>query len=147
MKWLTRWGEEILAVLLCSAALLFAGYSWGARHQADTDRDRITQAESKVNTSADDAKAARQALAEVQTKLDAQKRDLQAARLIAQAALDARDATQAQLDKLTTQRETALRKAARETPDCADLARLPVCPAVADKLFGMAPDDPASGGH
>jgi len=146
MKWLTKWGEEILVILLFAAALLLVGYSRGSQHQADTDRDRITQAESKVNTSADDARAARQALAEVQAKLDAQKRDLQVARFIAQAALDARDATQAQLDKLTTQRETALRKAAREIPDCADLARLPVCPAVADKLFGIAPAYPAGGG-
>lgn len=144
-----KWAEEVLGYLLCAAALLGLGYAFGSQHQANADRDRIVQAESKVTSAAADTRSAQAAVTEVQARLDAQKRDLQTARFIAKAALDARDALQLQLDKQTTARETALRKSARESPDCADLRRLPICPAVAEQLFGAAPAAAASaaGGH
>ncbi|MEI7036454.1 hypothetical protein [Fulvimonas yonginensis] len=139
MKW-----SEGFALLLCCAALLVLGFGLGSQHQAGKDSARIVQAESKVASAAEDTRAARATVADVQARLDQQKRDLQTARFIANAALDARDALQKHLDDMTAQRTAEAEKAARESPDCADLRRLPICPAVAEQLFGAAPAAAAS---
>lgn len=132
----------LLAVGLAGVGI---GYGWGVAHEARASADRVTKAESKVTNANGDRDAAVNALTEVRLRLDKQKTDLATARLFAQAALDARDTTQVQLSKVISQRDAVLRKAAHESPDCADLATLPVCPAVAERLWGLTPN-PSSGG-
>lgn len=144
-------GKLIAAV----AALLIAvatgataiGYGWGVAHEARASADRITKAESKVTNANGDRDAALSALTEVRLKLDQQKQDLQNARFVAQAALDARDALQTKLATATRTRTAATQKAAHESPACADLVRLPVCPVVAQRLWGIEANQPAGRPH
>lgn len=133
-----------IAAMLLLAGVAVGGYMAGVAHEAGTCSAELVAAKSGVKTAQDDARAARDALAEVQRKLDQQRDDMDRARQAAAIALDQRDAVQQQIATLTRQREAALRKTAHETPACQDLARLPICPAVAVRLFG--PSDDASGG-
>jgi hypothetical protein len=143
------------AKLLADVALLLAvatgaaaiGYGWGVAHEVRDSAVRITKAESKVANANGDRDAALHALTEVRLKLDKQKQDLENARYLAQAALDARDALQTQLTTATRTRTAATQKAAHESPACADLVRLPVCPVVAQRLWGIQANEPAGRPH
>jgi len=81
-------------------------------------------------------------LDDVRKQLKQRNADLDAQRNLTKAALDQRDALQTKLDKAGQQRLTTTTRIAYETPDCADLARIPVCPALAQRLWGDARDDP-----
>lgn len=139
-KMLAAFAALLLAVASGAAAI---GYGWGVAHEARASAERITKAESKVANANGDRDAAVHALTEVRVKLDKQKQDLENARFIAQAALDARDALQLRLTTATRARTAATQKAAHESPACADLARLPVCPVAAQRLWGITPNQPA----
>lgn len=140
---------------LVAAALVF-GLLWLGHSRGYTDGVAATHkaAQKQVDTANGDRDlaiaerdATNQTLANVQRSLDAQKRQLQVANFFADAAMDDRAGLQRSVAALTQQRDTALRKAAHESPDCADLARLPVCPAVAERLWGQAAGTPAHARH
>lgn len=135
----------IIGSLLLLLAVGGVGYGLGVAHEARANAEAIGAAKGKQESASSDAKAARDALADVQQRLGQQKADLEQARQIAAIALDQRDVAQQQLADLTKKRTDALRTAARESPDCADLAHLPICPAVAERLFGPPGDPPSSG--
>ncbi len=90
--------------------------------------------------------ATRQTLDNVQRLLTAQRRELQIARYFADASMAEAATLRKKLAAATAIRVTTLRKAAHDSPACADLARLPVCPAVAERLWG-APAGEADARH
>ncbi len=79
-------------------------------------------------------------LSDLQTRHEAALRE-------ATAALDARDADIARLTADAARRADAIRETVHATPDCADLARVPVCAAVADRLWPPAAAAAAAAAH
>lgn len=141
-----------LLVLLALAAAL----EWHGHHRGYDDGVAATKKAALVlvdraNGDRDQAIAERDAsaltLANVQRSLQAQKARLELADFFAQAAMDERAGLQHALAKAVTARDIALRKAAHDSPDCADLAHLPVCPAVAERLWGTAAGAQADARH
>lgn len=119
----------VLTVLLLCAAI--GGYAF----RSDRTQAAITAAQS-------DTAVCQAALDSKQTALDrvgkslADLRDRHATALAdATAALDARDADIAALQAAAAHRTTTIRENAHADADCASLARLPVCAAVAGQLW------------
>jgi len=131
----------VLLALLALAGTL----EWHGHHRGYDDGVAATQktADKKVKSAQDDATLARterdaatQSLANVQRLLAQQKTELALARTFADAALADRNRLQKQLDHATAHRKTAIEEAAHAQADCSDLVHLPVCPAVAERLWG-----------
>ncbi|MGO4699821.1 hypothetical protein [Dyella sp. 2RAB6] len=139
-------GAVIIGVAIFTCSVALAGFGLGVAYESRVSATAIGKAKGEATNANGDAKAARDALTDVQRRLQQQKADLDHARQIASLALQQRDAALNDLSKLTQQRSEALRTAARESPECADLRHLPICPAVADRLFSPA-NDPPSGSH
>lgn len=123
------------------------GYDSGVQATQKDAQKKVDKANGDRDVAIADREAAEQTLATVQRKLKVQGDALDLANFFAQAALDERDGLQHKLDAANAARDTALRKAAHDSPDCADLAHLPVCPAVADRLWPKAAGDPADARH
>lgn len=109
---------------------------------------KVTAAQKAQSLAEGQARNSDTALAQIKDRLAAQKEEADHLRHIAEAALDQRDATRDQLAKLTKQRIAAVEKLAHESPDCRALDHLPVCPAIAERLFraGRTPGATALGG-
>lgn len=146
---------KYLGGLLALAALAL-GLLWAGHHRGYDDGVAATQKAAQKQIDAADADrtlaiaerdATTQTLDNVQRMLDAKKRELQVANFFADAAIAERAGLQRSLAAMTHQRDIALRKAAHDSPDCADLARLPVCPAVAERLWGKTDGAPADARH
>lgn len=141
----------VLALAVAVVGLEWHGHSRGydagvaATHKAA--QRKVDAATGKRDQAIAERDAARQSLANVQRTLDAQKSRLQMANYFADAAMAETATLRKQLSAATAARATALRKAAHDSPDCADLARLPVCPAVAERLWPKAAGDPAGVRH
>lgn len=142
----------VIALVLIAAA---AGLEWHGHRRgyasgvADTQKaaqKKVDKADADAALARADRDAAQQSLDNVKRSLASQKARLELANTFADAALDARAALLKRLAAAVAARDAALRKAAHDSPDCADLARLPVCPAVAQRLWPAA-RDPAGKGH
>lgn len=132
---MNRWKSLVLICLLF--ALVFAlGAGFGFVAESQRAANAIAAARSDTAVCASAAEAQTAALDELQAKLQAQAKQLDAVRAVAQMALDARDALQKKLEKQARERAYAVTRAAHANPECADLAHLPVCPAVAERLWG-----------
>ncbi|AGG89910.1 hypothetical protein [Rhodanobacter denitrificans] len=141
----------LLALLALAVALEWHGHSRGyddgvAATQKSAQK-QVDQANGDRNLAIAERDATAQTLANVQRLLDAKKRELQIANYFADAAMTERAGLQRKLAAAQQAREDTLRKAAHESPDCADLARLPVCPAVAERLWGKTAGAPADARH
>jgi hypothetical protein len=141
-----------LLVLLALAVVLechghYRGYAAGVAATQKAAQKQVDQANGDRDFAIAERDATAQTLANVQRLLDAKKRELQIANYFADAAMAERAGLQHKLAAAQQAREDALRKAAHESPDCADLARLPVCPAVAERLWGKAAGAPADARH
>lgn len=125
------------------------GY-FGADALADAKRDAAT-AEGQLTTCRGAASTQQAALDRVQQLAADRLQELQALRTGMSAALDARDAALTQIQQQTQARERAVQQVTHESSDCQQLAVLPVCPAVARRLWGEVArtDTPAtySGAH
>lgn len=145
----------ILAALLALGGLVgtlagvgyHRGYLAGAAAtRADADRKvdaaHATAREAQAATLA--AAQERDALQDAQARLRQQLLDAQAA---AVAAVADRARAHQHIDRLTAQRQALAKEAAHAQPDCAPLEHLPVCAAVAERLWGDAADAAASPGH
>ncbi|URX63268.1 hypothetical protein KR767_04145 [Luteibacter anthropi] len=123
------------------------GYAAGvADTRADADK-QIGDAHTERDRYLGERNVANRALVEVKQSLQTQRNQLNALRDMARAALDARDTMQQQLDVLTAKHKADLTKAAHDDPQCADLARLPVCPTVARRLWGNPQGNQGAAGH
>ena len=140
-----------LAVVAMALALFWfghnGGYHDGVAATQKAAQQQVDQANGDRNFAIAERDATAQTLANVQRSLDAKKRELQVANYFADAAMAERAGLQRALAQATRERDNALRKAAHDSPDCADLAHLPVCPAVAERLWGKAAGAPADARH
>lgn len=139
----------LAALLLIGAALEWHGYGRGydggvAATQEAADK-RVAQAQERERQATAERDATNQTLAAVRLALRENMRQLQIANFYADAAIAERAGLQQKLTAATAALKTALRKAAHDSPDCTDLARLPVCPVVAERLWGMSPHPAAAG--
>lgn len=141
----------LLAVLAVAAALEWhghrRGYDAGVAATQQAAQKQVHEASIARNEAVADRDALAQTLAGVRQSMDRQKRALQVANFFADAAIAESVTLRKQLDAATAARELALRKTAHATPECADLARLPVCPAVAERLWGTAAGAPTDASH
>lgn len=114
------------------------GVAWQARHQSTDLATTRTDLQTCKGTASDQAIA----IGSFQQRAKDDAAHLAALRVLASTALDQRDALATALDKQTAARETAAKKVTHETLDCQPLAAMPVCAALADRLWGevAAPD-------
>jgi hypothetical protein len=138
--------KDKLAILLVILLLFATGFGFGYAAGRGHDQDKMTQVATDKGGAESDARAASATLSEIRHRLDAQGVELAAAQKAAADALSERDALRADLAKRSLQHETDLRNKAHEAPDCASLAQLPICPVVADGLWGKSSGDPTAGG-
>ncbi|MFC5525232.1 hypothetical protein ACFPPA_05695 [Rhodanobacter ginsengisoli] len=141
----------LLALLALAVALEWhghhRGYDDGVAATQKSAQKQIDAANGDRNFAIAERDATAQTLANVQRLLDAKKRELQVANYFADAAMAERAGLQKQLTAATAARDDALRKAAHDSPDCADLAHLPICPAVAERLWGTTAGAQADARH
>lgn len=145
-----RYVYALVALLAVAAALEWhghhRGYDDGVAAATKAADKRIDQADAARQLAIAERNAATETLDNVKRELREQKSRLELARTFADAALAARAALRKKLDAANAARAIDLRKAAHASPDCADLARLPVCPAVSERLWGITPNPAASEG-
>jgi hypothetical protein len=123
---------------ICMAVALLGigaggGVAWQARHQSADLVDARTDLQTCKNT----ASAQELAIGNFRQRAKDDADQLTALRTLADAALGQRDVLADKFQKLTAARENDARKTAHETPDCQPLAAMPVCPAVAERLWGQ----------
>lgn len=134
--------EILVGILLLIAMGAALGYAAGIGH----GRDEIAKAAKAEGTAGADAEAARASLAELQRRFRDQAASYASAQETARKELAARDTAKAMADAKAEAATKELRNRAHAAPACADLARLPVCPVVADGLWGNAADNASTGG-
>lgn len=140
--------EDVGILLIVGAIAFGAGVVRGDSHATQRMNDKVTTAQAAKQQADQQAHAANAALADISNRLALQKAELDALRTATRAALDQRDDAQRALAKLTQQRIRAVENLAHEDPDCRALDRMPLCPAIAHRLFrqGTAADAGAAGG-
>lgn len=132
-----------LKSVLVDAGILFAtltigisiGVGIGTVRSDRTNATKIANANAATLVANGNTARVQGTLNTISQKLNAQADQLKQAQAAAATALAEGAITKTQLSTATTERIAAERKAAHESPDCADLARLPICPAVSDRLF------------
>lgn len=128
---------NLLAWICIAVALVGVGagggVAWQARHQAAD----LVVARTDLQTCKSTASDQELAIGSFRQRAKDDAAQLEALRTLAATALDQRDALADKFKKLIAARETAVRKTAHETPDCQPLAVMPVCPAVAMRLWGQ----------
>jgi hypothetical protein len=141
----------LLIAMVLAFGLVWLGHSRGYDDGAAAVQKAAQKKVDAANADRDVAIAERDTtaltLANVRRSLSAQKQQLELANVFADAAMTDRNRLQRTLTDITKQRDDALRKAAHESPDCAGLAHLPICPAVAERLWRKAADVPADARH
>jgi ABC-type phosphate transport system auxiliary subunit len=108
--------------------------------------ERLRQADARTAMSSAAAQSASAALDAIRQRLDAQRAQLEQALQAAAAALAERDIARRAADRATRQRIATLKEIAHADPDCAVLARLPVCAAVARRVLDGADAAAGTGG-
>ena len=111
------------------------GYDAGVTATQKAADKKVDKANGERDLAIAERDAAQQSLDDVRRTFAAQKKRMEVANFFADAAMAENATLRKQLTAATAARSTALRKAAHDSPDCADLARLPVCPAVAERLW------------
>lgn len=128
------WDVGALAAAL--ALGVGVGYVRGDAHGMAMMNAKVLAAQQAQARAERETTLSKDALAQVQATLAKQQADLQAASARAAQALKDRDALTQRLTAATRQRIDHDRKTLHEN-DCAALARLPVCPQLARRLFGQ----------
>lgn len=128
-----------ILLLLVFGSGLWLGYKWGASVRAN-EVDGLTKANA---TLAGERDAARQAangnagnLVALRNELERSKRELLLQQQLAEKELGTRADRIAALERDAEKRKNILHKEAAANEDCAALRDLPVCAAVADRLWG-----------
>ena len=129
------------AILALAGVLLLVaaggiGYAWRGSH------NQQAVATAQANTAVcDSALAANKAVTDaLRAQLAELRQRHESALAAARDALDMRDAEIQRLNTTAARAAAELRKTANEQSDCAALARLPVCAAIADRLWPVAAD-------
>lgn len=137
---LLAWGGLVVALLGLGVG---AGVSWQARHQSGQLADVQTDLRTCQGTVSDQAIA----IGDFRKRAQDAATQLEALRTLASAALDQRDALARVIAEQAKARGTAATKVTHETPDCRPLAAMPVCPALADRLWGQVAAPDTHAGH
>ncbi|MGN6229170.1 MAG: hypothetical protein ACTHNM_17225 [Dyella sp.] len=139
-------GYALLALALVGGAAEWHGHSRGyaSGYQDATDHDdkRVQDMQGERDLANANRDAANASLNNVRQLLATQRERMQAQAAMFDAVMANRDALQKKLDTYARERQSNVVKVGHEDPQCADLARLPVCPAVAERLWGKAAGDP-----
>ena len=125
-------GLALLALVAVSATV---GYDIGAERSSARAAKEISEAHVSAALSDAQAPAVSGALQDVDQRLQRAKALLQAQEAETAVALLNNTKLQADIVRLTKQQTEDILKVGHEDPDCTDLARLPVCPAVAQRLW------------
>ncbi|MGP1664856.1 MAG: hypothetical protein ACTS5I_02865 [Rhodanobacter sp.] len=125
---LLAWVCMALALLGIGAG---GGVAWQARHQSADLATTRTDLQACKGTASDQAIA----IGNFQQRAKDDAAQLDALRVLASTALNQRDALASALDIQTKAREAAAKKVTHETPDCQQLVVMPVCPALAERLW------------
>lgn len=137
---LLAWAGMALALLGIGAG---GGVAWEAQHQSADLVVANTDLQTCKGTASDQAIA----IGNFQQRAKDDAAQLKALRIVATAALDQRDALAAKLGQLTAARERDAKKVTHETPDCQPLADMPVCAALAGRLWGQVADPDTAADH
>ena len=131
----------IVVGLACGALGLWIGHGWGKSARAD----EVADLQGKLGTVTGERNLARELadgnasqLISLRKTLDNERRTRQAQQQLALEELGKRDARIAALTDAAKRRAETITKKAQADEDCADLRRLPVCAAVAERLWGDA---------
>lgn len=144
-----------LIALACSLGLFGSmylaghhnGYNAGAADtQAAADK-KVDAAKADTRQANAERDATRQTLANVQHALASARTQLAAQHAVVEQALADNTALKARLATRAGQRHQHTVEVGHADPTCADLARLPVCPAVARRLWGPSAVRPAAASH
>lgn len=128
---------------LLIAALFLAGVAGGVAWESGRQNADLIAAKTESATCEDAAASQTQVLAQLQQNNATHLRELQTAQAQARQAIGERDAARQQLSDQAHARQIATIKVSHENAECQSLASLPVCPAVADRLWGKARTDVA----
>ncbi|WP_449423597.1 hypothetical protein [Rhodanobacter lindaniclasticus] len=120
-----------------------AGVSWQARHQSG----QLADVQTDLRTCQGNASNQAIAIGDFRQRAENAAAQLESLRTLASAALDQRDALVRVIETQAKVRETAATKVTHETPDCRALAVMPVCPALADRLWGQVAAPDTHAGH
>jgi predicted negative regulator of RcsB-dependent stress response len=134
---------ESIAVLALVALSGVAGYSY----RGEVDHEAMALASSNVDVCKSTAEAKAAAVTLLQAKFDDLSTRHEKALADAESAMDVRDQEIERLSTIAVARATTLRKASHDDADCAQLADLALCPAVADQLWPMAPQGARAAPH
>ena len=126
-------GAGVAIALLLFIVGAGGGVVWAQRNSAAA----IAQAVSDKNVCLSAVQTTRTTLQQLDEKYAALQARHEAMTRLGTAELNARQAQIDQLNAAAAERQTVIVEKARE-PDCADLARLPLCPAIADQLWPPA---------
>lgn len=131
-----------VAAFLAGGALgLWIGHGWGGSARADEVADlrgQLGTVTGERNLARELANGNASQLTSLRQTLDNERRTRQAQQAVALEELRKRDARIAALTDAAKRRAETINKKAEADEDCADLRRLPVCAAVAERLWGDA---------
>lgn len=137
---------SIAGWLMAVLALLAGGAGLGAHWQSKRDAAALFAAKVDAGICQVNAIAQQGALDTLAAQAAERLRQVRALQAATANALAQADAERQRADQQTLARQRALEKVTHETSDCQSLAALPVCPAVARRLWGEVshPDTTAS---
>lgn len=130
---------ELISGLLLMALLVGAGVLIG-RNSRDEEVANAAQASGRAEQRADSAEAT---VAEFKAKVALERDKRLAQQALAKEALGDRDRRIEELTHVATKRHETIKREAKADEDCAALRTMPVCTAVAVRLWG----GPATGAH
>lgn len=143
----TRGAVDLLLALAVAAFLaggalgLWIGHGWGKSARAD----EVADLQGKLGTVTGERNLARELangnasqLTSLRETLAAERKRREAQQQLALEEMGKRDARIAALTDAANRRAETITKKAQADEDCADLRRLPVCAAVAERLWGDA---------
>jgi hypothetical protein len=125
-----------LAWIAIALALLGIGVGGGVAWQAQHQSADLVVARTDLQTCKDASADQAIAIGNFKARAADDKAQLEALRLLAATALGQRDALAQKLSDTAAAREGAAKKVTHETPDCQPLAAMPVCAALANRLWG-----------
>lgn len=131
-------GKTALALTGLVIAVAITAYDAGRDRAAAKASQALRQANTDAAMAQAQADAYGASLQSTQALLVQARQSAAAQQANAQRELSQRQQLQQQLDALRRAQSNDITKVGHEDPTCADLARLPVCPAVSDRLWPQA---------
>jgi hypothetical protein len=129
--------KGLLIQLAAMLLLGIVGFGVGVHWQSGHDANALATSRADTQACVNSAEASQSALDTLAQQSADRLQQLQHLRDAMSMALDQRDAAQARIAQLTSARSRDIKQAAHVSSDCQPLVDLPVCPAVARRLWGQ----------